>query len=114
MVAELVVIRVVEKQLSDDEIGSGTDFLLQVTPIRIFAILTGNVAFREASNADAKIALFSNKPDQLMRKLKPTRGDLELAPTGRVAAQCQDILNTQAANLVQQIFDLLACGTNAG
>src|SRR5215831_19050674 len=78
-----------------------------MTPIRELAIGAGDVAFRKTCDADRKLGMFANEPDQLAGKLETARRHFELAPSGRIAAQCQDILDTQRPNLAQQVLYLL-------
>jgi hypothetical protein len=60
-IAKFIKIHVVEKQLGDDEIGSGLNFFSQMLPIDIFAFFTGDVAFREAGNPDGKVAQLTDE-----------------------------------------------------
>ena len=108
VIPELKIVGIVEKQLSHDEIRAGIDFTFKVTPIGQLAGFAGNVAFGKTGDADAKVSLLPDKPNQLIGVLEAPWRQLKLASGRRVAAQRQHVLDAQLLDLAKQILDLLA------
>ena len=66
MIAELIKIGVIKKQLGDYKIRSGIDLFPKMNPIDVFAFFAGDVAFRETSDPNGEMTKFADKFDQLV------------------------------------------------
>jgi uncharacterized membrane protein YqjE len=108
MLAELKKVGVIKKQLGDDKIRAGIDFLFQMLPVHDLPLFARNMAFREAGNPDAEVALLPDEADQLVREFEPSRSRLKFRPIGRIAPQRQDVFYAQRFDLRQQVANLLA------
>ncbi len=64
VIVELEKVGVIEKKLGDDEVGAGGDFFAEKFPVRMLALLAGNVSLGESGGADGKAVELAQKADQ--------------------------------------------------
>src|SRR5690242_756455 len=84
-----------------------------MNPIDKFAVFTSDVAFRKASHADGETVLFTNELNELAGEFESAGRNPKFGAGRRVAAQGEHVFDTEAANFIQQITDLLASGVDA-
>src|ERR1043166_947015 len=102
-------IRVVEKKLSEDKLRAGINLFLEMLPINVASALAGHVSFRKPGGPDAKAARFADEAHELIGVFKAAFGLFENAAAARrVAAQGEDILDAQGADLRDDIADFIA------
>ena len=73
MIAELEEVRVLEKQLCDDEVGALLDLVAQAIPVHVTAFLARDVPFRKPGDADGESAGFADELHELIRELEAAR-----------------------------------------
>lgn len=113
VIPEFKKIGVVEEKLRQHEVRAGINLRFQVLPIHMFPLFAGDVSLRESRNPDAEAVKLPDEPDQFAGKLKSTRRHFELTTARWIAAQREDISDSQSANLLQQFADLLFGGRHA-
>src|SRR5437660_5612111 len=78
----------------------------------MLAIFASDMTLRETGHANAKAILLPDELDELVREFEAARRGLEVAATGRIAAQREDIFHAESADLAQQVANLFARGIN--
>src|SRR6185503_9926197 len=101
MIAELIKIGVIKKQLGDYKIRPGLDLFSKMNPIYVFAFFAGDVTFRESSDANGEPTQFVNKLDELVGELKTARSRLKGPPAWRIASQGQNIVHAERLNFTK-------------
>src|SRR6266540_5833836 len=114
IIPEFEVIAVVKEKLGDHEIRALIDFVLQPSPVHVFAFFAGDVSLGKTGYADGKPARLADELDQLIGKLESSFGLLEFAcGTRRITAQRQDIVYSARAGFLQVCADVLPRGIDA-
>src|SRR5438067_11082949 len=86
-----------------------------MTPIDMAAAVAGDVAFGKAGDADAKAAGFANEADELIGVFESAFGLFEFAiASGGIAAQGQNIFDSQSPDLSDDVADFFAGGIDTG
>ena len=114
VIAELEIIRVVEKQLREHKIRARVHFFLQMPPVGVLAGLVGDVAFGKTGDAHGKIARFADELHQFRGEFKAAGRGLELAAAGRIAAQGENVPAAGRADFFEQAAHLVARVADAG
>src|SRR6201995_3111150 len=99
MIAEREVVRVLEKQLGDDEVGALLDLVTQAIPVYVTAFRAGNVPFRKPGDADGESASFADALHELIRVLEAARRRRERPAVRRIAAKRQDVADPEIARV---------------
>lgn len=106
---------VIEKKLSDDEVGTFIDFGFEMAPIGLFPGFAGDVAFGESGGADAEATHLADETYEFVGELEPAFGFSEFAcAAGWVTAEGEDIMDSARAGVVEDGGDLVAGGIDTG
>src|SRR5262245_64626865 len=73
VIAKREVVRVLEKELRDDEVGALLDLVTQAIPVDVASFRAGDVSFRKPGDADGEITGCADELDKLIRVLEATR-----------------------------------------
>src|SRR5262245_16678303 len=114
VIAKRKVVRVLEKELSDDEVGALLDLVTQAIPVDVASFRASDVPFRKPGNADGEIAGCADELNKLIRVLEAARRRRESGAVWRIAAQGQDVAHTQLAGVRENRFRFRPRGVHAG
>src|SRR5262245_9751472 len=113
VIAKREVVRVLEKELRDNEVGALLDLVTQAIPVDVASFRAGDVSFRKPGDADGEIAGGTNELDELIRVLEAARRGGECGAVWRIAAQRQDIAHTELPSLRENRFRFRPRGVHA-